>query len=294
MNGGDSIQPPYGIQAGYAHQGALPLPHGGQDHQLGGHEFSDPFPGIGVAGQYGAVVVEDEKLGVIGQLRGKVKLPEPCQVESGKYGGLDGVRAVKDGIDEVYHRGTGCSLDLVAADGETARSESTPHVGMVGKIHGQARLETAADYVALGIDDSEIHVVRVLSQKMGEKVGADGGTSLPHLGQFGKPYKELAGALDHLGNITGGKPGDAKRVGLYLGLLDFEIFHGGIISHAKGRKRCDEYQAYQATAQVEGQKITQESLYHLDGNFIRITLHSPHLGCLPAAVPFRTEKKRQG
>ena len=176
---------------------AVPLlsQNGFQDERLR-HELANPFPVVRVARQDRAVAVDHGEHRSRRQSRLASQFVEPGQVERGENHGTDMARVVEDRIAEIDGGLAGDAPDLILADGEVTGLEGAPKKGAVASVHRAGHREGAAEDAAIGVDDSQVGIRRMLREQIGEERVAGGAVTIANGGESCQVHKQPARVLD--------------------------------------------------------------------------------------------------
>jgi len=154
--------------------------------ELRRNKLADPLVGFRVPSQNGPVVIDNDQLRPFGQLRLEFNLFEPLQIQGRKNGALALIPTPQNRVHEIDGRLSGDFFDLIRADGKARGVDGTPNIHPASHRYGFLKRQRAAGKVSCGIDDSQVQVVGILSQKIREQGAAHLRISTADLRKLGK------------------------------------------------------------------------------------------------------------
>jgi len=123
---------------------------------------------------------------------------EPGQVECGENHGTDMASVAEDRIAEIDGGLAGDAPDLILADGEVTGFEGAPKKGAVASVHRAGHREGAAEDAAIGVDDSQVGIRRMLREQIGEERVAGGAVTIANGGESRQGHEKPARVLDYV------------------------------------------------------------------------------------------------
>ena len=205
----------------------VPLPllsqNGVQDERLR-HELANPFPLVRVARQDRAVAVDHGEHCSRRQSCLPSQFVEPGQVERGENHRTDMARVVEHRIAEIDGGLAGDAPDLILADGEVTCFEGAPKIDAVAKVDLVGDRDGGANDVAIGVDDSQVGIRRMLREQIGEERVAGGAVTIANGGESRQAHEKLARVLDQPLVIRRNEAGQPHGVLLHERLSELALF----------------------------------------------------------------------
>ena len=156
------------------------------------HELANPSPLVRVARQDRAVAVDHGEHRSRRQSRLASQFVEPGQVERGENHRTDMARVVEHRIAEIDGGLAGDAPDLILADGEVTGLKGTPKINAVAKVDLVGDRDGSANDVAIGVDDSQVGIRRMLREQTGEERVAGGAGTLANGGDSRQAHEKLS------------------------------------------------------------------------------------------------------